>query len=76
MTEPNLRFPVVFCENLRLPAKDLRFSAVSRGLQMLEFPGEGVNLLESAVFCVNLRFGLSLSPSPYCRPLKHALILI
>ena len=29
---------------------------------MLEFPGEGVNLQKSAVFCENLRFGLSLSP--------------
>ena len=29
---------------------------------MLEFPGEGVNLRKSAVFCENLRFGLSLSP--------------
>ena len=33
-TEPNLQFPAVFCENLR-------FSAVSCALQMLEFPGEG-----------------------------------
>ena len=38
---------------------------------MLEFPGEGVNLRKSAVFCENLRFGLSLSP--YFRPLKHPL---
>ena len=30
-------------------------------LQMLEFPGEGVNLRKSPVFCKNLRFGLSLS---------------
>ena len=29
---------------------------------MLEFSGEGVNLRKSAVFCKNLRFGLSLSP--------------
>ena len=28
--------------------------------EMLEFPGEGVNLRTSAVFCDNLRFGLSL----------------
>ena len=40
MTEPNLRFPAVFCENL---------------------PGEGASLRTSAVFCTNLRFGLSLS---------------
>ena len=39
---------------------------------MLEFPGEGVNLRKSAVFCENLRFGLSLSP--WFRPLKRALI--
>ena len=37
---------------------------------MLEFPGEGVNLRKSAVFCENLRFGLSLSPQ--FRPLKRA----
>ena len=30
---------------------------------MLEFAGEGVNLQKSAVFCENLRFGLSLSLS-------------
>ena len=50
-----LRKSSVFCE-------DLRFPAVSRALQMLEFPGEGVNLRKSAVFCENLRFKLSLSP--------------
>ena len=49
-----LRRSSVFCENLR-------FSPVSCALQMLEFPGEGVNLRKSAVFCENLRFGLSLS---------------
>ena len=59
VTEPNLRFPAVFCENLR-------FSAVSCALRMLEFPGEGVNLQKSAVFFENLRFGLSVTlvPSP------------
>ena len=40
---------------------------------MLEFPGEGVNLRKSAVFCENLRFVLSLSP--YFRPLKRALTI-
>ena len=55
VTEPNLRFPAVFCENLR-------FSAASCPLQMLQFPGERVNLRKSAVFCKNLRFGFSLSP--------------
>ena len=39
---------------------------------MLEIPGEGVNLRKSAVFCENLRFGLSLSPYKF-RPLKLAL---
>ena len=34
VTEPNLRFPTVFCENLQ-------FAAVSCTLQMLEFPREG-----------------------------------
>ena len=46
MTEPNLRFPVVFCENLRF---FLRKSVVSCALQMLEFQGE-------RVICENLRF--------------------
>ena len=63
MTEPNLRFPAVSCENLQFsvkicgflqfPAKIfgfLRESAVSCDLQMLGFPGEGVNLPKSAVF--------------------------
>ena len=64
MTEPNLRFPAVFCENLKnsVFCENLWFSAVSCALQMLEFPGEGVNLRKSAVFCENLRFGFSLSP--------------
>ena len=35
---------------------------VSCALQMLESPGEGVNLRKSAVFCENLRLGPSLSP--------------
>ena len=39
---------------------------------MLEFPGEGVNLRKSAVFCKNLRFGRSLSPQ--FRHLKRSLI--
>ena len=59
VTEPNLRFSAVSCENLR-------FSAVYCALQMLEFPGEGVNLQKAAVFCENLRFwALSvIVPSP------------
>ena len=58
VTGPNLRFPAVFCENLR-------FSAVSCALQMLEFPEEGVNLRKSAVsakICVLGSLSLSLSP--------------
>ena len=39
VTEPNLRFPAVFCENLRV-------SAVSCALQVLGFPGERANLRE------------------------------
>ena len=34
-------------------------SADSCALQMLEFPGKGVNLRKFAVSCGNLRFGLS-----------------
>ena len=52
----NLRFPAVFCENLR-------FSAVSCALQMLAWISRRRgNLRNSAVFCENLRLGLSLSP--------------
>ena len=47
-TEPNLRFSAKIFGFLRK-------SAVSS-------QGEGVNLRKSAVFCENLRFGLSLSP--------------
>ena len=66
-----IKWPI--CGFLRFAAKifgllNLRFSAVSCALQMLEFPGEGVNLRKSAVFCENLLFGLSLSP--YVRHLK------
>ena len=49
--------------------ESLRFSAVSCA-HILEFLGEGVNLRKSALFCENLRFGLSLSPK-FC-PLKRA----
>ena len=62
VTEPNLRFPVVFLRKSSVFCKNLRFSAVSCTLQMLEFPGEGANLRKSAVFCESLRFGFSLSP--------------
>ena len=60
---PWRRSPI--CGFLRSSAKIfgfLRKSAVSCALQMLEFPGEGMNLRKSAVFCENLRFGRSLSP--------------
>ena len=68
MTEPNLWFPAVFCENLRFSAKIcgfLRFPAPSKCWNF--------QLRKSAVFCENLRFGLSLSlsvtlaPSPQAR---------
>ena len=39
VTEPNLRFPAVFCENLRFSAKIfglLRFSAPSKSLSLQE----------------------------------------
>ena len=36
VTEPNLRFPVAFCEDLRFSAQTLRFSTVSCTFQMLE----------------------------------------
>ena len=52
------RFPALFCENLRFSAK----ICGSCALQMLAFPGKGVNLQKSVVFCEHLRFGLSLSP--------------
>ena len=52
---------MVSCENLGCSAKMCGFLRF-RALQMLEFPGEGVNLRKSAVFFENLRFGLSLSP--------------
>ena len=61
MTEPNLQFPAVFCENLRFLPKSAVFCGF-RALQMLEFAGERVNLRKSAVSCENLCFGSSLSP--------------
>ena len=55
MTEPDLQFPAVVCENLRFPAKVCGF---------MRPPNAGISRSrgESAVFCENLRFGLSLSP--------------
>ena len=61
----DLRWRSPNCGFLRFSAKIfgfLRKSAVSCALQVLEFPGEGVNLRKSAIFCESLRFGLSLSP--------------
>ena len=60
VTEPNLQCHAVFCGNLL-------FSAVSCALQMLEFPGEGVNLRKSAVFCDQSAFwalSVTLVPCP------------
>ena len=53
VTEPNLRFPAVFCDNLQ-------FSEVFCVLQMLEFPGKGVNLRKSAFWARSV----TLVPSP------------
>ena len=70
VTEPNLRFSAVFCENLRFSAKNLRFSAVSCALQMLESRRKG----ESTKICGFLRksafgvFSVTLVPSPYALP--------
>ena len=48
MTDPNLQFPAVFCENLRC-------SAVSCALWMLEFLGRrGVKLRKDLRFCAKL----------------------
>ena len=47
----------VSCENLQFFCG---FLCHPKLVQMLEFPGERVNLRKSAVFCGNLRFGLSL----------------
>ena len=61
----DLRWWSPICGFLRFSSKVLGFlrnSAVSCALQMLEFPGEAVNLQRSVVFCENLGFGLSLSP--------------
>ena len=57
----------VFCEHLW-------FSAVACALHMIEFPGQGVNLRISAIFCENLRFGPGLSPQvcPLKCTLTHA----
>ena len=62
---PICSFLRVFARIFGFSCENLRFSVVSCALQMLEFLGEGVNLRKSAVFCENLRFGLSLSLSPY-----------
>ena len=60
----HLRWQSPICGFLRFPAgifgflrENLWFSVVSCALQTLEFPGEGVNLRKSAVFCENLRLG-------------------
>ena len=73
---PMLRFPAVFCKNLRFSVKICGFL---RPPNMLEFPTEGVKLRKSAVFCENLRFwALSLlvaSPSAPPESLKILFIL-
>ena len=49
MTEPNLRFPAVFCENLR-------FSAKICGFLRFPAPSKCVNFQEEGRICENLRF--------------------
>ena len=58
----DLRWRSPICVFLQFSAKICGSMRKICALQMLEFPGEGVNLRKSAVFCENLRFGLSLSP--------------
>ena len=63
---PQVTFETLVCKfsapesNLRFPAGFLRKSAVLCALQMLEFPGERVNLRKSAFGALSL--SLSLSP--------------
>ena len=63
MTEPNLRFPAVFCGNLR-------FSAKIHGFLRFPAPSKCFSFQEKGWICENLRFWLSLSPQ--FRPLKSA----
>ena len=49
MTEPNLRFPAVFCENLR-------FSAKICGFLRFPAPSKCLNFQEKGWICENLRF--------------------
>ena len=49
VTEPNLRFPVVFCENLRFPAKIC-------GFLWFPAPSKCWNFQEKGRICENLRF--------------------
>ena len=56
MTEPKLRFPAIFCENLQFSAKScgfLWFPAPSKCLSFQWNSSKG----KSAVFCENLRLG-------------------
>ena len=57
-SEPNLRFPAIFSENLRFLLESLRFPAPSQCLNLQE---KGW-VCENPWFSVNLCFGLSLSP--------------
>ena len=70
VTEPNLRFPAVFCENLRFSAKIcgfLRFPAPSTCLNLQEKGWICENLRFSAKICV-LGFLCHLSSVPLSRP--------
>ena len=70
MTEPNLQFRAVFCENLGFAGESAVFCSFLRPPNAFEFPGEGANLRKSALFaevCVfwalSISLPLSLSPS-------------
>ena len=74
MTEPNLRFPAVFCENLRFSAKICSFLRFSAPSKCWNFQGKGR-------ICENLRFSAKIcvlwcSLSPQFRHLKRSLTFI
>ena len=64
MRDTNLRFPAVFCENLRFSAKNLRLSAVSCALQVHEFERRGASA--NAVSVKSLLSYFASSPETFC----------
>ena len=65
VTDLRWRSPICgFLRKSAVSSENLRFSAVSCALQMLEFPGEGVNQRKSAFW----DFSVTLVPSPSARP--------